>query len=307
MSDRVLAQPAEAEAPVSPTPTNSTKVNPGQLPVNSASYLPLVGAAMLVAELPYYGGWIMEAGRDLELQDPAYPSVLDGDWQATVRQAKSILDGHSGRIGVHGPFVGLNLIAGDPKVRTVVTDRLRQGIDFAQAVGGTHMVMHSPFQFFGHHMLAESPAFGLTRSLAEAHKTLDPVIDLARQAGITLVIETIHDTHVRPLLALIDAFAADVVRLSIDVGHAFITHQSGGPSPDQWVREGGNRLAHLHLQDTDGLWDRHWGPGHGQINWFALFEALGTVNSNPRLILELSDKRDLGRAAQWLAAKGYTR
>ncbi len=303
MSEVARSEAVEAAAALN----NGIQTRPVQLPVQQASHLPLAGAALLVGELPHYGAWIMEHGRDLEIQDPAYPNVLDGDWQATARQATSILAGHTGRIGIHGPFVALNLIAGDPKIRAVVTDRLRQGIEFAHAVGGTHMVMHSPFQFFGHPMLAESPAFGLARSLTQVHRTLDPVVELARQAGVTLVIETIHDTHVRPLLALVDSFPADVVRLSIDVGHAFIGHKLGGPSPDQWVREAGERLAHVHLQDTDGLWDRHWGPGRGNVNWFAFFEALGVVDAHPRLILELNDKRELGRAAQWLTAQGYTR
>lgn len=266
-----------------------------------------VGAALTIDELPTYRSWLLEAGRDVEIQDPAYPMFLDGDWRSQVRTALDLLDGHRGRVGIHGPFVGLNIIGFDPKVRDVVQTRLLQGIEVAHALGGSHMVVHSPFEFFGHPMSTESPAFGLARTLDLIRLTLEPVVTQAAQAGVTLVIETIHDTHVRPLLALVDSFASETVRLSIDVGHTFITHRIGGPSPDQWANEAGPRLAHLHIQDTDGLWDRHWGPGRGQVNWFALFEALGTLEQSPRLILELRDKTDIPRAAAWLTQQGFVR
>ncbi len=269
--------------------------------------LPVVGAALTIAELATYRDWLLEAGRDVEIQDPAYPMFLDGDWRAGVRTALDLLDGHRGRIGIHGPFVGLNIIGFDPKVRAVVQERLFQGIEVAHALGGSHMVVHSPFEFFGHPMSAESPAYGVAQTVDLIRQTLEPVVAQAAQAGVTLVIETIHDTHPRPLLMLVDSFASETVRLSIDVGHTFITHRLGGPSPDQWVHEAGPRLAHLHLQDSDALWDRHWGPGRGQVNWFALFEALGTLAHSPRLILELRDKTDIPRAAGWLAQQGVAR
>jgi sugar phosphate isomerase/epimerase len=232
---------------------------------------------------------------------------LDGDWHGLVAQARRLLDGHTGRRGVHGPFLGMNLFGEDPRIRSVVTDRMRQGVAFAHALGGDHMVVHSPFEMFGHPMFAHSPAFGLQRDIDRVHRALTPAVEDAQAAGVTLVFETIFDLNVRPLLALVDSFASERVQLSVDVGHAYITHLRGGPTPDQWVREGGPRVVHLHLQDTDGLWDRHWGPGRGNINWFALFEALAALEHSPRLILELRDYADIPRAATWLAEQGYTR
>jgi sugar phosphate isomerase/epimerase len=269
--------------------------------------LPTIGAAMPVADLPQYVDWLKSGQRDLEIQDPILFETLDSGWQRAASETKSLLDGHTGRVGIHGPFISLTLAASDPKIRTVVTDRLCQGVEFAHAIGGTHMVMHSPFDFFGHPHVAQSPAMGLERTIAEIHKTVDPVLELAKQAEVTLVIETIYDTHVRPLLTLIDSFASDHVRLSIDTGHAFITHRIGGPSPDQWAYEGGARLGHVHIQDTDGLWDRHWSPGRGNINWYAFFEALRKLEHSPRLILELRERNEILCAAQWLAEQGFAR
>jgi len=89
-------------------------------------------------------------------------------------------------------------------------------------------------------------------------------------------------------------------------GHAFVMQQIGGPPPDQWVRDAGLLLAHVHLEDTDGLLDRHWAPGEGSVNWFALFDALGELSHEPRLLLEI-DHAKVGQGADWLIERGFVR
>jgi len=56
--------------------------------------LPVVGAALRAAELPPVIDWLVEKQRDLEIQDPCYPGVLDGDWQPIVSEARALLDQH---------------------------------------------------------------------------------------------------------------------------------------------------------------------------------------------------------------------
>jgi sugar phosphate isomerase/epimerase len=266
--------------------------------------LPKIGAAMRIESLPQHIDWLLAGQRDLEIQDGAYFEVLDGDWRGLAYQARQVLDGHQGRLGIHGPFISLTLLARDPKIRTVVSDRLRQGLDFAHALGATHMVLHSPFDFFGNPFLPHSPGHGQADQLETIHTLLDPLLPIAQAANCTLVVETIHDTHPGPLLALIRSFNSPFVRMSLDTGHAFIKHLVGGPPPDLWVREAGELLGHLHIQDTDGQLDRHWPPGYGRINWYALFEALRTLQQSPRLVLELRNHADIPRGAQWLVAQG---
>lgn len=269
--------------------------------------LAVLGAALPIAGLADYREWILADQRDVEIQDPALPDALDGDRAPLVRQARAALDGHTGRVGIHGPFDGLSVISKDKKVRALAVERLCQGLDFGAELGATHMVVHSPFMFFGSPFLPHSTGFEREQQLLLVHETLDPVLARADQMNCTLVIEGIQDKHPAPLLALVASFKSERVRMSLDIGHALITERQGGPPPDLWVREAGDLLGHLHLQDSDGNIDRHWAPGKGSLNWHALFEALGTLRHRPRLILELKQKGELRQAAAWLADRGLAR
>lgn len=269
----------------------------------------LVGAALPIHALKDHLEWLRSGARDLEIQDPAMPAVLDGDWKSLVREAKGLLAGFEGRLGIHGPFLGFSLVAGfDPKIGRVVAERLRTALEFAAELGASHMVIHSPFISFSSNPFAlEVGPKGMFDEKAYSHVILDGLVEFAREIGCILVIENIQDTNPAPLLDLVKSFESDTVRMSLDVGHALITHKLGGPTPDQWVRDSGSLLAHLHLQDGDGQADRHWAPGDGNVNWYALFEALAQNGGEPRLILELRDHRGIERGAAWLAGRGHIR
>lgn len=66
--------------------------------------LPLLGAAMSTETLTRLQRFILDDQRDLELQDFCEAQVLNGDWKPIADRAKSLLEGYSGRLGIHGPF-----------------------------------------------------------------------------------------------------------------------------------------------------------------------------------------------------------
>ena len=268
--------------------------------------LPTIGAAMMVADLEQHRSWLIEGQRDLEIQDFFDPVVLDGDWKGRVEQARRLLDGYEGRLGIHGPTEGLPLNCIDPRIRTVTADRLKQALDCAADLGATQMVLHSPFRFFGNPHVAHTGR-GLSREVELAHLTLRDVLPLSQQCGCEIVIENCYDRNSAPMLALVRSFDSPLVRASVDTGHAFGMQQVGGPPPDQWVRDAGPLLGHVHLQDTDGHGDLHWAPGEGNVNWFAAFEALGELDHAPRLLLEIDRVEKVRAGAERLAAMGLAR
>ena len=260
-----------------------------------------IGAALPVNQLEAHRDWLIDKQRDLEIQDPFRPEVLDGDWRAVAKAAKQALRNYTGRLGIHGPFEGLTIMSMDPKVQELVHTRLMQGLDFAEEIGATHMVVHSPWVNLGHPFVPMSPYYKQADMIARAHHAIGSVVKRAASIGCMLVIENIFDTNPALWIELVRSFASDAVRASIDVGHAFVMHRMGGAPPDAFVRAAGPLLSHVHIQDTDGLSDRHWCPGDGEMNWFALFDALRSLDQSPRLLLELHDYARVRDGAAWLA------
>jgi sugar phosphate isomerase/epimerase len=264
--------------------------------------LPILGAAMEMASLPKYIDWLVEKQRPLEIQDPCLPGVLDGEYKPSAAETRALLNrhGYNGRMGIHAAYSGLDLTSYDPLIKEIIAKRYRQSLEFGAELGATHMVLHSPFSWFGNAFTNHSPRSKRQYIIDAAHAILTPLMPMAEQMGCTFVFEVCYDLNVVPLLDLVRSFNSPLVRLSIDTGHAFVNQQRGGATPDQWVYEGADILEHVHVQDVDGQADRHWQIGTGNINWYAFFKALRETQANPRLILEIDE---IYASAEWLIAE----
>jgi len=269
--------------------------------------LPVLGACMNVGSLPDYREWLLEGQRDLELQDFCMTEVLDGDRRERVAQAKPLLAGHTGRLGIHGPFWGFSIASKDPEIRAVVRRRLDQGLDACAELGATQMVVHSPFTTWGHNNIG--PDVKARQDLtALAHDTLAQAVRRAESLGVVLVIENIEDKDPMDRVILARSFNSASVRVSVDTGHANYAHGStGAPPVDHYITAAGDMLDHVLIQDSDGYRDRHWVPGEGNIPWPAVFEAIAALGHRPRLNLELRDRNRLRDGAAFLQAAGLGR
>ncbi len=268
--------------------------------------IPVVGAAIPSHKLSQHIEWVLSAQRDLEIQDATDPICLDGDWRERTQRIRSMLDGYTGRLGIHGPFQGLDIGCSDPAVQALVQRRMLQGLEFAGQIGAKQMVIHSPFMNFGTGFSAINPK-SYVHTVDYARRTLEPVITLASQIGCTLVIETIQDLNPRILREFVLAFESPWVQHSIDVGHVRIGMTRGGASITEWIRQNGDILRHVHLQDTDGTYDWHHRLGVGDINFTAIFAELQLLAHQPRLILEMRNHDDIPASWQYLIERGLAR
>lgn len=271
--------------------------------------LPLLGVAINTQELSDLQDFVLSENRDLELQDFCSPELLNGDWKSVADRAKALLSGYKGRLGIHGPFMSLDIAGRDPDVRALNTSKFMQGLDVAEHLGATQMVIHSPYSQWSYNNLDNWPdRSGYDEVTEYCHLTMDSVVKRAEDIGLTMVIENIQDVDPDIRCILADSFASSAMAVSIDTGHAHYTHGSYGAAPvDYFVRRAGNRLEHIHLQDADGHADRHWNIGEGSIHWHAVFRTLGELTSNPRLILELRDKSGILPSVAYLNQLGLAR
>ena len=72
----------------------------------------------------------------------------------------------------------------------------------------------------------------------------------------------------------IEEFGHPNLGFCLDTGHALVN----GLNPASEARAAGDRLIATHLQDTDGVEDRHWVPGAGRINWEELTSTLREID-----------------------------
>lgn len=266
--------------------------------------LPILGAALELASLEQHRDLMLELPRDLELQDFVHVELLTTDLDGVVGKARRLLDGHEGRRGIHGPFLGFTMDSPDPEIREVVKKRLMQGLLACEGIGGTHMVVHSPYTTWDANNL-EHHDKARERKIEYCHLTMADAVRRAEDIGCTLVIENIEDKDPRDRLILADSFNSDAVAVSLDTGHAHYAHGStGAPPVDYFVKLAGNRLQHVHLQDADGHADRHWTLGEGTIRWHSVFAALAQLTSSPRLIIELDDPAGIPQSIANMKALG---
>ena len=248
-----------------------------------------IGACLNASEIAAHRDWLFDDARDIEVQDFMSHAALTSDFEDRVAVARAALDGHSGRVGIHGPFEGLDIDNKDPELRGLITVRLLRALEAADAIGARQMVLHSPYTLWYRNNLLATPGYAEAR-LERIRLTLGPVVRSAESLGITLVIENIHDPDPSTRRQMVDSFGSKAIALSIDTGHAQLARRmSGAPPVDYFVRDAGDGLAHVHLQDVDGHADRHWPPGDGEVDWPAVFAALAECQSAPHLVLELRD------------------
>lgn len=212
--------------------------------------------------------------------------------------------GITGRLGIHGPFEGLDIDNKDAELRPIITARFLKALEAADRIGARQMVMHSPYSAWYQNNIFSFPGYAESK-LGRIHDVLRPVVRAAEEFGITLVIENIHDVRPETRRAMVDSFGSSAIALSIGTGHAQLARRICGAAPAaDFVMDAGAQLAHVHLQDVDGHADRHWAPCEGEIEWTAVFRALATIESAPHLVLELRNKADIPKGFKSLSDLG---
>jgi sugar phosphate isomerase/epimerase len=263
-----------------------------------------IGACLKIPEIAHHRPWLFDAARDIELQDFMSPVALTTEFEDRIAAAKTALDGHTGRVGIHGPYEGLDIDNKDAELSPMITARFLKSLEAADRIGARQMVLHSPYTAWYQNNIFSFPGYAQGK-LDRIHDVLGPVVRAAEDMGITLVIENIQDVRPETRRAMVDSFGSSAIALSIDTGHAQLARRmAGAPPVADFIADAGAQLAHVHLQDVDGHADRHWAPGEGEIEWTAVFRALSTLESNPHLVLELRNKTDIPKGFHTLHNMG---
>lgn len=191
---------------------------------------------------------------------------------------RATLDAAGIGVVVHLPFAVDPGVPFTP-VREGAVEELVAGMDLAADLGATKVVFHP-----------SSDAWNLgwddADTVAFVHESLDELVPAARERGLRPCLENVvssyYDVHAFPELL---ARYPDA-EMTFDTSHALLagTDEAGMA---EFLREHGDRVAHLHLVDTRGGDDEHLHPGMGNVDFGTVFDGLADAGWAGTATLEI--------------------
>jgi sugar phosphate isomerase/epimerase len=196
---------------------------------------------------------------------------------------------------VHAPFLDLNPGALEPLVFEATALRYRQALAAAALLKAKVVVLHPGYEYWKYG--------GRDELWLEASLTFwPPLLELADQYGLQLVLENVFETKPEPLVTLLNRLDSPTLGHCFDVGH---WHLFSKVSLDDWFTALGPHLCHLHLHDNTGNGDDHLPVGEGDIDFDRLFHHIDTLPNAPSMTLEVTGEdallRALSNVADYLA------
>ena len=190
----------------------------------------------------------------------------------------------------HGPFNELAPCAIDPRVRQVSMDRYNQAFDLMWKYGLKKMVLHGgyvPLVYFKVWYVEQSIPFW-KEFLADKPEDFE------------LCIENVMEPEPSYLVDIVKGIDDPRCGLCFDSGHANVGQVSQVPI-EEWVRECGPYLRHLHLHNNDGVWDWHKNLAEGTIDMNLILDVLDEVAPEASITFENID--DTEKSIEFYLAK----
>ena len=238
----------------------------------------------------------------IELWPPLCPLISDD----MRRKAREAFERSQVRpVTMHAPLTTTaNPAAVDELDRRLAVYEVAAWLAPFAELGGDVVVLHLTTDVFGD---AASGATSVAAAIDAARRSLDELQTIADRLGLRIACENLMERgtprplcRVEQLRAFIEPYPA-TVGICLDTGHAVVN----GLNPASEARAAGDRLIATHLQDTDGLDDRHWAPGAGRINWDEFVATLHQIGYTGHWTFELSardsDPASVARAAMQVA------
>jgi sugar phosphate isomerase/epimerase len=194
---------------------------------------------------------------------------------------------------IHGPFMDLSPGGVDRRIKEVTIERLSRTIDLAGIVRPRAIVFHA-----GYEKWKFDGDVGLW--LRSSLETWRPLIERARELGLTLAIENVFEETPESLKMLLEEIDSPCFRFCFDMGHQHVFSRTPvGP----WMEALGSYLAEVHLHDNRGEMDDHLPVGEGTADFDLFFKLLTASGMTPIYTLEPHEEPRLWRSLE--AIKRY--
>jgi L-ribulose-5-phosphate 3-epimerase len=216
--------------------------------------------------------WAVEHGfRRVDFNadnDANYPATFTPERVGVIR---GLISEHGVAVGIHTSSA-VNMAEITPVMAAAADQYVRQNVDLARALGGTHVIVHGGFHFSSD--VEARFAAGIAR--------LKLAVRLAEERGLELHFENHNlepehaEIHYIPhtvaeMRRFFDVVSSPRLRWACNVGHAMLV-----PDGFEGFLEafGADVIGHVRLHDTNGIYEEHFVPGGGIVDFRRAFAVL---------------------------------
>ena len=219
-------------------------------------------------------------GLGVEIQDFTEPNLLDAGWEERVEEYKKALQGFSGTISLHGPFLDLKPTSPDKTIREASAKRYLTTLNIGKELNVEYIIFHSQINPW----INEERLKSLNNNLNKEfwREILKQVDDFKG----TVLIENIFEDDPILLKELIDTIDLPRIKVCLDIGHAKLSKDK---DIEEWIKVLKGDIEYIHLHWNGGIYDEHKKPSCENIS--CVKGALEKYGINPCIALEydLSD------------------
>lgn len=162
---------------------------------------------------------------------------------------------------LHGPFLDLNPMTFDERIREVTRKRYEEAYAAAKKLGAKKIVYHS----------CHVPDFYLLIGWAERMAQFFEEFLADKDDSVEVLMENVLDRVWEPLKETTERVNHPAFGLCLDIGHA---HCYSKDPVQQWAQALNPYIRHVHVHDNLGKKDSHLALGEGTIPVQEVFDKL---------------------------------
>lgn len=180
---------------------------------------------------------------------------------------------------LHGPFLDLNPIAFDSKIRAATLYRFSQVYDAGMQLGARKLIFHTGF-IPNVHFLEE-----WSKRMSDFWNSY-----MENRKEIQILIENVLDPEPEPIKQVKRSVEASNFMLCLDIGHA--NCYSRVPA-EKWIDCFGKDIGHVHVHNNDGVKDSHLALDNGTLCGSDILHAIKSTAPGTSYTIECPAYKDV--------------
>lgn len=195
---------------------------------------------------------------------------------------------------VHGDFFDVIPFSVDAKVREISNLRIRQSIDVARRMNVSAVVFHTNYNPFLN--TKEYVEGWICQNLSYWSGVLEANKD------VHIYLENMFDTSPDLLKELAGGLQQySNFGLCLDYAHAALSKVE----PQEWAKQLGKYVKHVHINDNDGISDLHLAWGDGTLSHKNFYTSYEKYMEGATVLVETSSMENKVRSLEVLEKEGF--